>query len=240
MSSPLKFNDPFDCSVSINIGKLTSDQVSIIKKNERIRKELHSVIETFEITDDIVFAALLEKIAYKTLNKSKEDFLKSYGVCCFSEVNDDLLMWGHYGEGFKGFCLEFRTDYEPFTNFHKVAYKDSMPTINTYELLVNTDPSFIYDLYCTKSARWSYEREWRILHKEAGTLFCYDSNCLKAIYFGPRIEFEFSEILCLILQNQNPQVEIYFGQLTSEKFGIEFSKVNYIPFNKAKALGLRP
>ena len=36
------------------------------------------------------------------------------GVCCLSEKHDDVLMWSHYSNGHKGFCLKFETSYEPF------------------------------------------------------------------------------------------------------------------------------
>ena len=29
------------------------------------------------------------------------------GILCFSEHCDDILMWSHYSDGHKGFCLEF-------------------------------------------------------------------------------------------------------------------------------------
>ena len=36
--------------------------------------------------------------------------LFNYFSACFSEVNDSLLMWGHYGNSNKGYCLEYDTN----------------------------------------------------------------------------------------------------------------------------------
>ena len=36
-----------------------------------------------------------------------EGFRKREKVCSFSAVNDSLLMWSHYGDNHRGFCIEY-------------------------------------------------------------------------------------------------------------------------------------
>jgi len=239
MASPRHFNDPFDCSLSFKLSQLSEIEISSLSSyylQSGVTENSKLIFNQYGNED---LKLLYQNAAKDTLNKVNEKFLDSYGVCCFSETNDDLLMWGHYSEAFKGFCLEFRTDYEPFKKLHKVTYSDSLPTINTYELMINENHPFVKDLYCTKSAKWRYEKEWRILHDKAGTLFNYEIECLKAIYFGPKIDFALFEILCLILIGQNPKVELWKGKLSDNEFKIEFEKVNYTPYVIAKSLGLK-
>ncbi|HAY3550825.1 DUF2971 domain-containing protein [Elizabethkingia meningoseptica] len=38
-------------------------------------------------------------------------FLKNSYVSCFSETNNNILMWSHYASKHSGICLEFRSDY---------------------------------------------------------------------------------------------------------------------------------
>ena len=239
MASPAFFNDPFDCSLNFMLKELTESEIDSLRKNifpsnktERFRKILNQ--ETPEI-----LKSTFENSAKQTLKKLKEQFLLSNGVCCFSETNQDLLMWGHYSDSFKGFCLEFRTDFELFKKLHKVTYSESLPVINTYELLVNENNNFITDLFCTKSVKWAYEKEWRILHNNVGTQYHYEQECLKAIYLGPKIDNAFSEILCIILFCQNPNVEIWKGKLAENEIEIEFDKIIYTPYIIEKQLGLK-
>lgn len=238
MASPKLFNDPFDCSVQFQLKGLTNAEIN------QLRRKLLKIDGIQLYGDDLAQSSnenlkvLLENIAREVLDKLKENFLDSNGVCCFSETNTDLLLWGHYADSFKGFCLEFNTDFDPFTKFNKVTYLEEFPEVDTFNLLLNSDPSFINDLFCSKSKRWAYEKEWRVLHDNAGTLFNYESKCLKAIYFGPRIEPAFFEILSLILLGQNPDVELWRGKLSKNKFNIEFERVNYIPYIAAKQQGL--
>jgi len=46
------------------------------------------------------------------------------------------------------------------------------------------------------------------------------------------------EILCLIIQGQNPQVEFWRGRLSKSEFKVEFEKVDYMPHVVAKEMGL--
>ena len=81
---------------------------------------------------------------------------------------------------------------------------------------------------------WSYEREWRVLHAEAGTAFHYPAACLTGIYFGPEISFEALEIICLILQGQNPDFRFWKGRRSETEFKVEFDEFTYTPPLKAK------
>ena len=44
------------------------------------------------------------------LERLTDKFLRSSYSTCFSETNDNFLMWSHYASKHKGVCLEFNTD----------------------------------------------------------------------------------------------------------------------------------
>ncbi|WOP16577.1 DUF2971 domain-containing protein [Ottowia sp. SB7-C50] len=52
-------------------------------------------------------------------------------IACFSSEQDSLLLWSHYGDGLRGFCVEFDenslTNSEPKGDFLDVAYLNSPP-----------------------------------------------------------------------------------------------------------------
>jgi hypothetical protein len=236
--SPKNFNDPYDCAITAVIADPTPDEL------ERLLRYFMDdpgvpTVEKINLSQlpPQERKVLLTKTAEMSLKENRDKFLTEKGVSCFSERNDDLLMWSHYGGRYKGFCFEFRTEYEPFNKLRKVQYVKKMPTISIDSFIVKTGFQFI-DLFCTKSDAWAYEQEWRGLHKEAGIAFGYVPEALKAVYFGPDIERQALEIVCLILDGQNPEVELWRSVRSESEFKVNFTSFTYTSFIKAKRGGL--
>lgn len=105
----------------------------------------------------------------------------SVSVACFSEVWDNLLMYAHYTDSFKGFCLEydFKKMIGPIPYFFPVLYQEKPSSIakmlylselidrSTHAItnrkinLLKIDDLVSYFIH--KSDIWSYEREWRFI-----------------------------------------------------------------------------
>ena len=92
----------------------------------------------------------------------------------------------------------------------------------------------VMDLFCTKSADWSYEEEWRAFHKEAGTPFTYPLECLTGVYFGPEMNRASMEIIHLILGNQNETVKFWKGRRSPTEFKVLFEEQSYTTHLEAK------
>ena len=239
MASPLRFNDPYDCALSTILHEMSDDDldkiVSHYVNQENVPIHVKKQFLSLSKTD---LRAMLFRTMKTTFEQTKQQFLELKGVSCFSEKKDVILMWAHYGDCYQGFCLEFRTDIEPFNKLKKVQYTVEIPRINIVSCLIEKNFDHITHLYCTKSLNWQYEQEWRLFHQEAGTLYHYPAKALKAIYFGPSMDGNIIEIICLIIQGQNPDVEFWKGKLSKTEFKIEFDKFNYIPHVVAKKMGL--
>lgn len=239
-ASPLQFNDPYDCAITASFSEMTDEELEMVKNSSHF---VGTGIPTeaqlqLRMTPKGELKQMLSRVLEKVVVDQKESFLKTNGICCFTERNNDLLMWSHYGGRCKGWCLEFRTDQEPFNKLRKVKYVDSMPVIRAGHLIDDRGLEQILDLFCTKSKSWEYEQEWRAIHRNAGTLFSYKSEALKAIYFGPDIERQALEIVCLILAGQNPDVELWKGTRSASRFEVEFEKFTYTSHIEAKRKGL--
>ncbi|MBK8195342.1 MAG: DUF2971 domain-containing protein [Lewinellaceae bacterium] len=239
-SSPKNFNDPYDCAITAEIQELSNEQLEILKGYFLNREETPAAMkEELARLNNQKLREKLNRIVSNVIDTEKNNFISECGITCFSESKDDLLMWSHYGGRYKGFCLEFNTQYEPFTKAKKVEYLEHMPKINPLPFIMNEIDNQFFSLFCSKSKSWAYEKEWRIFHKQAGTLYTYLPEALTAIYFGPDIEQECLEIIALIIGGQNPSVELYRGTRSNELFKVKFEKVNYTPYIVAKKLGLR-
>ena len=169
---------------------------------------------------------MVERSMRGTLDTHQRKYLETAGVCCFSEVNDELLMWGHYGDRYRGICLEFRTDHDPFKKIHPVVYVKTMPRIDIRRVSVDRDAKEVVEsLLCTKSSSWGYEREWRCLHKEAGTLYHYPAEALKGVYFGPRVERAGLDSVRRVLADHYPDAELYIGRRILTEFKVKFDRL---------------
>ena len=113
---------------------------------------------------------------YQKLEKELEERIsKLFLVGCLADDYKNRLMWSHYGDSHKGFCIEYdytgfdRMDIVPFP----VAYTSERVKI-PWKAAITKDPEDIANAtkvfmqaLLTKDEAWSYEREWRILiHKK--------------------------------------------------------------------------
>jgi hypothetical protein len=238
--SPLKFNDPYDCALSPSIRNITKNDLERLKLYLSSNSELESRIRS-EYGNTYVdsLREIFSKEKDQILNMLTSGFLQKRGVSCFSERKDSLLMWSHYGDHGKGFCLEFSTANEMFQKIRKVRYQDKIPVIDIVAMFCDEDyDTIINNLYCTKATDWAYEQEWRAIHSEVGTEYGYPSSVLTGVYFGPDMEYAATEIIALILAGQNEHVKLWKGSRSKESFSVEFQQITYTPYLEAKRKGM--
>jgi Protein of unknown function (DUF2971) len=237
--SPLGFNDPYDCALKPRMIEPSSSDLHRLWGYFQAKEPL--LMEFKEEGNAIFerFKSVFTQLADERINENLNELVRKIGVTCFSENNSDLLMWAHYGGKYKGFCLEFKTNTEPFAGIRKVNYVDEIPKIDAVPVWIDQNTDMVIDLLCTKSKSWEYEKEWRIIHQEAGTLFVYEPDALKSVYFGPDIDVQSLEIVCLILAGQNSNIKFWKGKRSQDRFEVEFEEIGYINHLDAKSKGLR-
>ncbi len=233
-NSPSKFNDPYDCNFGFHVEDISDAEIMNYKKNEYqfFNNRSPEIQSKFSSASNDELRKLLIKTAKSVLESTMSEIRNKMGIACFSEVNDNLLMWSHYAKSCKGICLEFDTNFAPFTKMNKVEYKDNLPFINALNILNQknldtSNPSESSKLWLTKSDDWKYEREWRIVHNTEGTLFQYPKESLRAIYFGPLVDLVYQEIICLVIQNQNSNVKFFKGSISKNEFKMVFTEFVY-------------
>lgn len=167
---PLHFNDPYDCELTMKIRELTSE-------DQRKLDQYNSTRKTPENPK--------EKEPY-LLKDITQIMGHVRGVCCFSSVNDDILMWSHYGDMHKGIVLEYNTVHDPFKWARAVNY---VVEYRSFDLLKYIFDEIDLEEYVSpayiKAKQWEYEKEWRILREISGT-YEYSESALTGVYFGAR------------------------------------------------------
>lgn len=232
---PSGFNDPYDCALRAEIEEINDEGIEKLRQIYLNKKWPEQVLNQLENKSTDELKLTLERVARKTSEDVIEKFVQNKGVSCFSEVNDELLMWAHYSEKYSGFCLEFDTNNELFEKARKVSYTENMPKLNAVSIYVDGERGeLINKLFCTKSKSWEYEKEWRCIHAVAGTPFTYPAELLTGVYFGPKVNHTNLEIICLILQGQNASVRFWKGKMSETKFKLDFEEFTHTSYIKAK------
>jgi hypothetical protein len=135
----------------------------------------------------------------------QEKFSEYYGIICFSENLESLLMWGHYASSHRGFVVEFDPNHSLFNpeEFGGITYSKDRPIAEAAERMQHQK------VLLTKSIEWEYESEHRLIkqlaklnqamrrdkkEKHYVELPC---KAVKAVYFGCKIPKETcAEMLC--------------------------------------------
>ena len=237
--SPLRFNDPYDCALFPSISEPSDEDVEKIRAHYLARPGVSQKTQLqFQQASISALRVMFLSAGQDALDSEIKRFLSMRGVSCFAERPDNLLMWSHYAGHHKGFCLEFRTDSEPFQKIYPVKYTDRMPAFDLVPMLCDQNFDQIMELFCIKSIDWQYEREWRALHKEAGTAYTYPADALTGVYLGPEASFTTFEIIALILAGQNEHVKLWTGTRSKADFSVDFEPATYTPHLEAKRRGL--
>jgi hypothetical protein len=174
-SSPLDFNDAFDCQIEPDT---TNNYDEILNWLKRISSG-DNTIDVHDIAQKCINdPAYFNKCILKSIDMNK------YGVLCLSkEANNDLL-WGIYADGNKGVCLEFDMLQDPsfFSTCVRVHYSDKYPC---YNHLTAKEGDLVQKLICTKNTNWDKEKELRIVEISSG-IYQFQKLALSSIIFGLR------------------------------------------------------
>jgi len=146
LSSPEKFNDPYDCALTYaakKIGNFTfqRDIISFLERLPAEYKFSEEEVEFLASSDKFIYdfakifakkhpnanemmpeeyAELISRVVDKEFeqmeNKLSAALRSGLFITCFSETNKSILMWSHYAANHTGFCVEY--------DFSKLSNKD--------------------------------------------------------------------------------------------------------------------
>jgi len=160
---------------------------------------------------------------------------KGIGIYSLSKTFKDELLWAHYADSHKGFCIEY--DLELLTNSYKsfetfsfpVIYKKKPPEYGIRDINNTKTEQVVQKLAGYKSKRWNYEQEHRIVTGFYGE-HPYEPDCLKSIYFGLNIDESEKEIMMERLKGRN----IQFYQIIQKHNSYEFNAIKVNNLNNER------
>ena len=170
LSSPKHFNDPFDCRIPEDYYLLNTTDL----KNEYIEKILteqpnNSEYEINELKDKQNYIRIynyLNSDISKVQKEMSERWFKlqdlHFGILSMSTIWDNILMWGHYANCHKGFCIGlYEKNLRESNAFGRggiVNYQNEFPKINPLDDII--EKSFTQTHF--KALNWQYESEFRL------------------------------------------------------------------------------
>lgn len=195
------------------------EKLKIIAKNTgQNTAEIDEKIIKFKETMEIIVDELREKIN------------SAFTVTCFSKNPDNILMWSHYSNKHKGFCVEYdlkkMKSVDARLMLFPVLYSNKRPIIPTSlidfsdlnNVKINTDSKAMIDMVLTlltKSDAWGYEEEWRIIYpkekfkKEDNQ--CITEQIASKVYLGANISSENEKLIRTTIEDKIPIEKLYIS-----------------------------
>lgn len=94
----------------------------------------------------------------KSLEKTIRERFPTIGICCFGRIHNSILMWSHYANNHKDFCIEYYINKSPRgINPLDVNYTKSFVKASFYK----EQQKAIFHMVFTKAKQWEYEQELR-------------------------------------------------------------------------------
>lgn len=162
-SAPHNFNDAFDCDIAIDEQAIFNNLLPAISGGKTIRKGSPAWIQ--------LKSNLHKQITL--LENTFADQKSSMGITCLSEVPDSLLMWSHYANNHRGFCVSYNLlALNQKLQFSAVPVLYTQDRVCLHSISLDQDKlsketmSLFIKSITSKSTDWSYEKEWRIIQDE--------------------------------------------------------------------------
>lgn len=221
------------------------DDLKVLKDNQIYAPNKELLNDPCEmLTDDMLFIQFLEYIVQKK-GISTEEMKLEYesfkarifkaGIFSLSVSKEplNLLLWSHYANSHKGFCIEY--DLDILTQFNNevntfwVDYSDKIPVLKL-KLFLGKDNEVIRHFTGFKSKDWKYENEFRLLYDNSG-LQDYENKAVRSIYFGLRMGDKEKERIFGTLQGRSIQYfqmcllpgkyELYCKKVVDPYYGVK-------------------
>jgi len=208
-SKPASLNDPFDLGIDFvkYVSSIDFDNmIEICKHQPGLSRERKHELDEIRKLEKRCPAPHARVEGWEEANKKLREDLKNSGVFCMSELNDNILMWTHYSDCHKGFCVEFvRSPQNSLGNIeitNPIIYSHHYPSPSPFSD-EGRKRSFD-DLFLTKSIEWSYEKEWRLINEEGDIALPLPGD-ISAIIFGLKMPSQNKETIKNIL-SKDPNI----------------------------------
>jgi len=260
MASPETYNDPYDSRLTFPLdallalleaalvdpfvaatklkGVISPEEIENAKKSPEPLKSILQRMRLLKLPSATHYwGQKAESYSAELLHHAKSavsqlaDFRKQAKVCSFSAVSDSLLMWSHYANHHKGFCIEY--DLEPLSaghffrkNLYPVMYSKDFYDLNPFmKGLTGGSRQQLRHMFplvamLHKFDGWEYEKEWRLMSETQNIIEDYKQPAPipAKIFLGARFDTSTGKDLLGICQQKG--IPIARMRLAEHKFAL--------------------
>jgi hypothetical protein len=161
---------------------------------------------------------------YETVLKTIRDNKEAIGLCSFSEVHDNEVMWTHYANGFRGICIQYNLrrlldSTGASIAFVRMYYNDVVPMLSNVHRDLGSAARMV--LSC-KTYRWLYEREWRMFG-ELGANRYRSERAVTKVFLGARMSEPRKRRIRRMAQSRGIDVE----DMSIHAYTVDFESVDF-------------
>lgn len=221
-------NDPYDSFFGVDIEKRIDRFIDLITNSGfEWLEEYQHYFDGCSSEDELrkVARSIAERETIAHHNSTKD-----FGVVCFSKTFDDIIMWGHYANGHRGFVIEF--DEILFNGVERlnVVYTER-PHLLDKDI---SEPDNFRKFISTKYKGWSYEQEVRLLCStndvsiyDGRSHLDFDPKTILRIYLGGKADEKLiRKIAKLVQEDRYRHVKVEKMEMSCTEY-----KITPVPFD---------
>jgi hypothetical protein len=217
--SPREFNDPFDTKCKYIFEGSEQEKICFLLNMQSENPERISA----ENIDCVLSLPNGEKEFL-----GKMDYLdpirRNIGIYCLSAKNDSILMWSHYADSHKGFCIKFSTTNNFFVNAFKISYTKQLPVNN---LLSPNNVEETKKEFLSKADDWAYEKEYRIIESRGAGIYSFPDNAFTGVIFGFKMENQHKNQIIQWCSLRNLRPQLFTAIPKESNYGLDICPLEY-------------
>lgn len=156
-----------------------------------------------------------------------------------SRNNANLLMWSHYADAHKGFCIGFHRNSAYFKKAEPIRYRRNRSSLNGMPFYDFDSNSVLKSVALEKAIDWAYEEEERLFLCDVENsvlnigadeweqpifLNSYPRTSIGAIYLGLRSSNTLESKIKTILKSLDIDMPIFKAKKSITEFSLEFEQ----------------
>ena len=241
-SDPIKFNDPFDCALDLDLQRGASDQDWVEYFTHLVEEEEPDSAPSerrARAVDNVKRGRHKDPVFVNATRNDIRQIVKELGrkqgVLCLSSDPKNVMMWAHYADNHEGLLFRFDCHYMADQKSGElrtfpINYNVSFPRIPDYLKALgqskNGDLRAVSKLFfCRKSRDWKNEKEWRFFSSKPNSFVEFDEPMLSGIIFGWKMPDSTKNLIRAWTNEYNPKPKLFEAKPCPDRFRMDISPI---------------
>jgi hypothetical protein len=221
-----KLNDPFDMKVFYDDKGTRAEKSSWLERNPNSSCSRCTPEKLHAHASRLVRRPSFESSVLRDYEEHDQRERENMGVFCMAAERDNILMWTHYADKHRGFCLGWATGNPFFARARSVGYSRRALRIRVFDSAYHRIRAERLGLF-TKARDWDYEEEWRIVGHNILGVQTYPPDALSEVIFGCRIMPRKRKQIIKWCSQRNAPPSLYEARPKEKTFGLDIVPVAY-------------